>query len=527
MSGPADVSESIPAAPDPKADATRERAEAELADPGDPEASAPMPASALTDFAARGANRRMGFRESGHEVGGTARPQALTREIIALAWPVMGSQVLLNLTSLFDRMMIGRLAEAGSAAVPLAAVGYASQLFFLIHSTLIAVGLACVALMARAIGAGDPIRARQSFAAALQVSALLTLFYAGVIYFGSGPIFGLLGAEPAVQMIAIPYLNLTLVAALLLSVSLMIESAMRADRDARTPMNIAIVVTAVKLGLNALLIFGLGGLPRLELVGAGWATLISQAVGLGLFTAVLARTRRQAPTGIRIGDLFRVHATAREVVRISLPSVIERIVLNFGLLSYFWILSRWYGTVAVAAYTVGIAILSFSWIPGTGYAQACATLVGQALGATRPEEAYRTGTRSILLAVATAVPLGFLCAWLRIPLAELFTEDRVVVEALGPFMLTLAVAQPFLQLHFALGGVHRGAGDTMTPMLAAMVGNWAIRIPAAALVAGVFGWPVEWVWAALVLDHVSRSVYLGLSFKSGRWQRKRVESTSR
>ena len=74
---------------------------------------------------------------------------AATREILRLAWPVMASQILLNLTGLIDRMMIGRLAEAGGAAVPLAAVGYASQLFHLVHTTLFAVGLACVALMAR------------------------------------------------------------------------------------------------------------------------------------------------------------------------------------------------------------------------------------------------------------------------------------------------------------------------------------------------------------------------------------------
>jgi len=504
------VTESDP----PEDDAALTRFETELADPGDPELTPSTPASALAEIATRA---NVAPRPSNS--AGTTDRQDTVRELLHLAWPVMGSQVLLNLTGLVDRMMIGRLAEAGNAAVPLAAVGYASQLFFLIHSTLIAVGLACVALMARAIGSGNPQRARHAFAASIQVSAFVTILYVGLIYAFGESILGVLGAEPAVIRIAVPYLQLTLAGALMLSISLVVESALRANRDPHTPMFIAIGVTIVKLGLSGILIFGLFGSPRLELVGAGLATVISQAIGLILFVFVLARTRRESPTGIRLNDLFRINPAAREVLRISLPSIGERIVLNLGLLSYFWILSRWYGTVAVAAYTVGVAILSFSWIPGTGYAQACATVVGQALGSGNPDAATRAGKRTVALAISTAIPLGVLCVLLRYPLARLFTEDAGVIAALAPFMLTLAVAQPFLQLHFTLGGVHKGAGDTMTPLIAAMIGNWLFRIPIAILVAGYLEWDLAWVWVAIIFDHVARSTFLGVSFLSGRWRR--------
>ncbi len=493
-------------------DPTIARAETELADPEDPEIGPPVPASALVELAARAAD---GLPRRATE--GRSSAQGLTREIASLAWPVMASQVLLSLTGLVDRMMIGRLAEEGSAAIPLAAVGYATQLFFLIHSTLVAVGLACVALMARAIGAGDTSRARHAFAASVQISGLLTLVYVATIFVAGESILEALGAETSVIRIALPYLNLSLLAALMLSISLMVESALRAARNTRTPMFIAVAVAIVKLSLNAVLIFGLLGMPRLELVGAGLATAISQGIGLVLFLAVLARTRPGTPTALRLRDLLRVSPASREVIRISLPSIGERIVLNLGLLSYFWVLSRWYGTIAVAAYTVGIAILRFSWIPGTGYSQACTTLVGQALGAKRAELAKRTGQRTVLLAIATAIPLGILCAWLRGPLARLFTEDLAVVAALGPFMLTLAFAQPILQLHFAFAGAHKGAGDMLTPLVAAMVGNWAIRIPIAVIAGGLLELDVVWVWMALVFDHLGRAIYLGVSFLRGRW----------
>lgn len=493
---------------------TAESAAAELESPGDPEIGPPVPASALA------ANAIPPTAES----TSASAADGSTREILRLAWPVVASQVLLNLTGLIDRMMIGRLAEDGSAAVPLAAVGYATQLFHLVHSTLFAVGLACVALMARAIGSRNPNSARHAFAGSIQISAIVTFVYATCLFVFSDEALSLLGAEPAVVELAAPYLKLTVGASLLLSFTLIFESGLRANRDMRTPMFIAIVVTAAKLALNAVLIFGLFGAPRLELVGAGLATAISQAIGLILFVVVLMRLPRDAPTALRLRDLFRKNPSTREVIRIAVPGVIERIILNMGLLSYFWVLSHYYGTLAVATYTVGVALLSFSWIPGTGYAQACATVVGQALGGGERKVAIRAGQRSVVLAIATAVPLGFLFAWFRIPLAELFTTDREVILALSPFMLALALAQPFLQMHFTLGGAHKGAGDTITPLLAALVGNWAIRVPVAVLIGAVFELDVVWIWATLIFDHIARATWLGVSFLRGRWADPKIAS---
>ena len=477
------------------------------ADPFDPEVGPAVPASSL---AAAAGSRGTSTPKAGDESVG---------EILRLAWPVMLGQVLLNMTGLVDRMMIGRLAETGGAAVPLAAVGYASQLFHLIHSTLFAVGLACVALMARAIGARDAERARHAFAGSVQVASLVTVIYAAGLYFFSEQALATLGAEASVIEVAAPYLELTVIASLMLSFTIIGESALRSNRDTRTPMLIATLVAVAKLGLNGLLIFGTFGFPRLELFGAGLATAISQAIGLALFLVVLIRTPRDSPTRLGFRSLLRRNPIAREVIRIALPGVAERLVLNFGLLSYFWVLSNYYGTIAVAAYTVGVSLLSFSWIPGTGYAQACSTLVGQALGERRANIALIAARRSLGLAIVTSIPLGLLCAWYRVPLARLFTDDIEVITALAPFMLCLAIAQPFLQLHFTLGGAFKGAGDTVTPLIGAAIGNWAIRVPVAVLLGAFFQADVVWLWATLIFDHIARTIWLGLRFAKGSWRK--------
>jgi Na+-driven multidrug efflux pump len=163
----------------------------------------------------------------------------------------MLAQVLANAVSLIDIAMVGRL---GPQAV--AAVGYATQFFFLSQSLLFAVGFACVALMARAIGAGEPDRARAALAASIGVAVAAALWVVAVVLVAPAALLRLLGAEEAVISLTIPYLALMLGSSVPLAVAMTLESGLRADRNTRLPMQIAVVVTLVKTFLNFGLIFG-------------------------------------------------------------------------------------------------------------------------------------------------------------------------------------------------------------------------------------------------------------------------------
>jgi len=475
---------------------------------GTPEASedagldlegADLPSATLASAAAPGARRAA--------VPGL--PLDSLREIWALSWPVMLSQALLNVVGLIDIAMVGRL---GSGSV--AAVGYATQFFHLSQSVLFAVGFATVALMAQAIGAGDPLRARRSLAAALMVAVGAASLLCGVMVVWPRPLLAALGAAPEVAEAAIPYLRLVVGSSLLLAVGMTLEFALRANRNTRTPMLIALVVTGVKIAGNAALIFGTGPFPRLELVGAGLATLASQAIGLLLFAAMAMRSGEGSALALRPRDFAHARRQVGPVIRLAVPSVGERLANSLAMLAYFRVLSD-YGSVAIAAYTVGVRLLAFTWIPGTAFGTAAATLVGQALGAGRPEVAKRAGWRTTRLALAVALGLGALCAALPRQIGSLFTDDAALVAELVPFLIALALAQPFLQSHFALGGAHRGAGDTFTPFIASTVGNWAIRVPLACLFAFVLHTPVLWIWVVILGDHLARATWLAVSFARG------------
>ena len=440
------------------------------------------------------------------------------REIWRLAWPIIAAQMLVSSVGIADIGMVGRL---GPDAV--AAAGYAGQFLFLAHSILLAIGTACVALMARAIGAtaaGDVPDEERSPGRALAATVVFAVGVASTIAAITiafpRPLLELLAAPEAVIEVAIPYLRLTLGSAPLLAIATSLESGFRAIRDTRTPLVVAAAMAVVKLGLNDLLIFGHAGFPELGLVGAGIATLVAQVVGVVLFVAMIRTASREGRIPVALRDVTRCGRALVDLVRVAAPSVGERFILQTAVLAYFAVLSP-YGAEAVAAYTIGVRILSFSWLPGIGFAAAASTLVGQALGASDARGATRVGWRATRLAILVAVVLGAAYLAAREPLGRLLTDDEGIRGELMPFMLVLALAQPFLGTYFTLGGALRGAGDTLTPLLAATLGNWAFRLPFAVLTARVLEADVIWVWSALLLDHVARSIWLSLAFRRGRW----------
>jgi putative MATE family efflux protein len=282
-------------------------------------------------------------------------------------------------------------------------------------------------------------------------------------------------------------------------------------------MLITLVIALVKAVLNFGLIFGMFGLPRLGLIGAGIATVAAHSIGMVLYLWVvrLAGTAGLVVT-FGLADARGIRRIALEVLRVASPAILERFIMSLALLTYFAILSD-YGTAAVAAYAIGVRLLSFSWVPGLGFATAAATFVGQALGSSDPIGAKRIGRRAVLLAVLVMTVLGASCMLLKEPLARVFTHDEQVIENLLPFMMMLAVAQPFMGAHFTLGGVLRGAGDTVTPLVGAGVGNWVFRVPLALLYAKGLGMEIACVWSALIADHVARMTINGQVFLRGRW----------
>jgi putative MATE family efflux protein len=437
------------------------------------------------------------------------------REIWRLALPVMASMTLASAVGMVDVWMM-----KGLGATAQAAVGFGSQAFMLAQAVLFALSFACVSLMARAIGANQVEGARRTLAASLTVSLGVGVLLYLLVGWQPRFVLSYMNPEPAVLELAAPYLRLVMVATILMSLSLTFESALRANRDTFTPMLVTGLVTAAKIGLNALLIFGVpGSIPALGVEGAGWATLGAQVVALLGFALVRARASADSPLALGPRDFAAMGPIVPGLLRIAAPGVVERAILQGAMFTYVSAVGT-YGTYAAAAYTIGVRLLSFSWIPGNGFSQAAATIVGQSLGAGDLKGAVRATRRAASLSVVIAIVMGVVAALADRPLAEAFAADPQTVDALIPFMMCLAIAQPFMQLHFTLAGAFRGAGDTVTSLIAAVIGNWMFRVPFAWLVTNVLHADLIWVWAVLMFDHVARALWLVWAFRRRDWAKR-------
>ena len=182
-----------------------------------------------------------------------------------------------------------------------------------------------------------------------------------------------------------------------------------------------------------------------------------------------------------------------------------------------------FGTEPVAAYMIGVRILSFSFVPGLGFSTAASTLVGQHLGAGDARLAVRSGWRATAAAVGVMAGAGLVIVGVAPIVASWFgATGQQTVALTVTFIYILGAAQPLMAVEYALGGALRGAGDTRFPLFAILTGLFVFRLGGAALVTGVFGGGVVAVWCCLLADYTVKALLLSWRFASGRWQDVRV-----
>ena len=439
---------------------------------------------------------------------------ALRRATWALAWPVIFSFSIESIVGLCDALMVGRL---GATAV--AAVGVGVHVLSVFNVAMFAVGTGSLAIVARHWGAGERDAAaetlRQSILAAFGLSVLIAV----PVAVWPHAVLGLFRVAPEVVETAAGFVRVVMLAVPPDAALFVIATGLRAAGDTRTPLLIGIATALVSVSVAYTLIFGVLGLPALGVRGAAWGTVAGFTAGALLGLAVLASGRIDLHVrwrGVRVDP-----AVVRRVLRVGYPAALEHVLMQAGFLAYM-VFAAHYGTKAVAAYFIGVRILALAFLPGLGFGAAAGTLVGQSLGARRPEHAVRSGWMALELAMVLMTVGGAVLVLFARPVARLFVDDEAVVADAVAFIRVLGLSQPLMAADFTLGGALRGAGDTRFPLLVVIVAFYIGRLGSAALVAYWLDWGLLWVWLALIVDYVVRAVLKGWRFHSGVWQHVRL-----
>jgi putative MATE family efflux protein len=435
---------------------------------------------------------------------------AVRLSVWQLAWPTVLTNLLQSTVGLADVKFVGTL---GTAAIAAATTG--QRVFFMLQAVMMGVGTGTSALVARAWGAEQHEEAsrvlRSSIGLAL-VWALLLSLPAVLLADHFAHWFGLDGDTRA---FAASYLRWMSGFTCAFAVGLVLISALRAAGDTRTPLAAGALANVTNLVCLYLLVYGGLGFPKLGIRGAALSGGLAFSVGTAL-TLWLWQTGRIRLPPVAASD-GKSRERARAVLRLGAPAALEQLVVQSGFIAFTLIIARGYGAEALAAYGIGVNILSVSMVIGFAFATAAATLVGQHLGAGDPVAAAKSGWRAARLAVASMSVLSVLIVWWAEPIARLMLDDDAVVHLTVSFIRILGLAQPLIALDFALGGALRGAGDTRFPLLSTLCG-----LVGRVLLAAVFAaqhLPVVFVYGALLADFSTKVILLAVRFRSGRWQR--------
>ncbi len=434
----------------------------------------------------------------------------VTHRVLSLAWPSVMEQSLVTLIGLVDAYIVGHL-----GAVALAGVGLGGQVLNLTAALFTAVGVGATALIARHVGAGEPEEANQLARQAMLLALALGLAAAVVGVALARPIMQVFGAASEVVEAGADWLRVVAPSFATLGVLLVGTAALRGGGDTRTPLLVMVLVNIVNVVIAWALTRGLWGLPRLGVVGTGLGAAAGQFAG-GLAVLVLLFSGRGAlKLGWRLPrpDLARL----KRILNIGLPAGAEQILLQVALVNLAIVIAK-FGTADYAAHQIGLRIAAVSFLPGWGFSVAATTLVGQELGAGRPERARQATYTSFWLALGVMTTMAVLLFVGNDFILRLFTSDEAVIAAGKVVITTSAFVQPLMAASFVFSGALRGAGDTRATMVITVVSIWGLRLAAAYGLGVVLGLGLFGAWLAIGLDFAFRAALFWMRFRSGRWE---------
>jgi putative MATE family efflux protein len=428
--------------------------------------------------------------------------------ILQLALPAVLGNLLMSVVGIVDIKIVGTL---GASAV--AAVTTGHRIFFVFQGVLMALGAGTTAMVARSWGAGDRVEAAQVARASVQISLGLSVLMTIPCVLFAEQMVGIFDLDAKTLAEAADFIRYISLFNVGIAISLMLGSALRAAGDTKTPLWIGAITNVVNVFLCYGLVFGRFGMPELGVRGAAIASGLAFMVGAVIFVVMWLRGWLVVPIG-HAGALAKERVM--RIVKIGAPAGFEQLIFQVGFLAFLYIVSL-YGTAPYAAYGIGVQLLSLSFVIGFGFSIAASTHVGQRLGAGDPEGAADSGWRAMWLAIAAMTPIGAVIIATADVTAAMMIEDPEVVRLTVVFIYILGAVQPLMAIEFTLGGSLRGAGDTRFPMWTTMTGLVLVR-GSVAVLGAYLGMPVEWIFAALIVDYIVKASMLVWRFRSGHWK---------
>jgi len=439
---------------------------------------------------------------------------SLNRSIFLLAIPMVLEMVLESLFAVTDVFWVGRL---GADAV--ATVGITESLLALVFAIGMGVAISTTAMVARRIGEKDPedaaIAAVQAIGLGLVISLVLGI-PAGLF---APQLLRLMGASPAIVATGSGYARIALGGCGVVIMLFLNNAIFRGAGDAAIAMRLLWVSNIINLILDPCLIFGLGPFPHMGVAGAATATLTGRSIGvLYQFYRLMKGTERIRVLTRHLRLNVRVMV---RLLRISLAGIVQFAVGNASWIVLVRIVAM-FGGAAVAGYTIAIRIVVFFILPAWGLSNAAATLVGQNLGAGRPDRAALAVWRTSFYNVLFLGILGLFFFVFATPVVRLFVQDPAVVPIAAMALRTFSCGNVAYAYVMVMLQAFNGAGDTMTPTIVNFFGFWVLQLPLAWGLAVGLHMGERGALIAVVTAQAAVALASVVLFRRGKWARQRI-----
>ncbi|MFN2530050.1 MAG: MATE family efflux transporter [Pyrinomonadaceae bacterium] len=432
------------------------------------------------------------------------------RAILLLAIPMVLEMVMESVFAVVDIFWVSKLGTDAAATV-----GLTESLLTLVYALAIGLSIGATATVARRIGERNPEGAAR---AAVQ-SITLALIVAAVIAVITAPLapqlLKLMGGSPWVVEHGSGFSRVMLAGNVTVVMLFMVNAIFRGAGDAAIAMRTLWLANGINILLGPCLIFGLGPFPKLGIVGAAVATNIGR--GTGALYALSRLVRHGGRFDIRPRHLRIEPAIMSRLIRLSSTGTFQVFI---GMASWIGLVRTIssFGSDAVAGYTFGIRVILFALLPSWGMSNAAATMVGQALGARKPDRAERAVWQAGFYNMIFLGIVGMFFIFLAPQIISLFTHDPKVAHYGIDCLRIVAYGFLFYAYGMVLGQSFNGAGDTWTPTLINLFVFWLWELPLAYLLSIVFGIGPRGVFLAITIAFSTLAVVSAAVFRRGRWK---------
>lgn len=432
-----------------------------------------------------------------------------------MSWPCAFEAVLVSLVGSIDIMMVG-----GLGAEAIAAVGLTNQPKFVLLAMIFSLNVGVTAIVARRKGAEDFKGANSCLKQSIILSFIISLIMAISGYIFANEIMLFAGAGDDVINDSVAYYKILMVSIVFTSLSLTINAAQRGVGNTKISMRTNVVANIVNLIFNYFLINGVWIFPRLEVRGAAIATTLGSIVGflMSVFS-VYYNTRILDLRGK--GNWKFDKATMKAFLSISGSSVVEQVFMRIGFFSFAIIVAA-LGTIAFATHQICMNVINLSFCFGDGLSAAAASLVGQNLGAKRPDKAKIYGKTGQRMAFIVSTVLFFVFILARKQIIMLFNSEEHIVSLGGMIMIIIAFTTHAQTSQTVYNGCLRGAGDTKFVALISFISIALIRPGLAWILCFPANLGLKGAWIALFADQTMRYILGKKRFDSGKWTKIKI-----